>query len=290
MRKDHLRLITDTGKTLDLGWDYGIPYSIEPLNGIDVELQLAQGTTQTGRKVERQSVAGVSREIVAHFWREDGEQAAKVFLDSLPYFTRGTLYLGDKWFCRFVLSKTPYTVQIEPYPVLDFMVYCEKPYWYDLTLQRFAIGGYSPAFHFPVNFHTHRYGVKNSDTFVNALNPGSLPVPFTATLSCTSSVTDPRVVNMETGGYIGLSGVTLTSDDTVEFYTDTDDHLAVKRTRAGVEENLFAYLDEDSTLIQLAPGDNLLRLSAASGANALQVVVQFYPMVSGILPEVDDAD
>ena len=25
MRNDHLRLVTDAGASLDLGWDYGIP-------------------------------------------------------------------------------------------------------------------------------------------------------------------------------------------------------------------------------------------------------------------------
>lgn len=42
-RQDHLMLVTDAGAELHLGWDYGIPYSIDPLNGVAVELQLAQG-------------------------------------------------------------------------------------------------------------------------------------------------------------------------------------------------------------------------------------------------------
>ena len=28
MRNDHLRLVTDAGASLDLGWDYGIPYPV----------------------------------------------------------------------------------------------------------------------------------------------------------------------------------------------------------------------------------------------------------------------
>ena len=45
-------------------------------------------------------------------------------------------------------------------------------------------------------------------------------------------------------------------------------------------------LDEDSDLLELAPGDNLLKATADSGETSLQVTVRFYPMVSGILPEV----
>lgn len=290
MRKDHLRLITDTGRTLDIGWDYGLPYSIDPLNGVSVELQTAQGVNQQGVTVERQSVAGVSREIIVYCWDEYGEQHARTLLDALPYFTAGTMYFEDKFFARFILSKTPYTKQLFPYPVLDFMLFCPKPYWYDLDAQSFVLGGFTPSFQFPVNYHVHQYGVKNEATFVDAKNPGSLPVPFTATLRCIAPVTDPRIVDVLGGGFLGLSGFTLQPDDTVEFYRDTEDHLAVKQTRAGAETNLFAYLDEDSTLTELPPGDNLLKAEAASGAEYLQATVQFYPMVSGILPEVDNAD
>ena len=43
LRKDHLRLVTDAGAALDLGWDYQLPYTMDPLNGVDVDLQKAQG-------------------------------------------------------------------------------------------------------------------------------------------------------------------------------------------------------------------------------------------------------
>ena len=72
----------------------------------------------------------------------------------------------------------------------------------------------------------------------------------------------------------------------IEIYRTTTDKLAVKRTEDGTEENIFSLLDEDSDLLELAPGDNLLKATADSGETLLQVTVQFYPMVSGILPEV----
>lgn len=65
-RKDHLQLVTDAGATLDIGWDYGTPYSLDPINGVDVDVQTAQGVNQVGVSVERQSVAGVSRELIIH--------------------------------------------------------------------------------------------------------------------------------------------------------------------------------------------------------------------------------
>ena len=51
-RKEHLQLVTDAGATLDIGWDYGTPYSLDPINGVDVDVQTAQGVNQVGVSVE----------------------------------------------------------------------------------------------------------------------------------------------------------------------------------------------------------------------------------------------
>ena len=283
MRKDHLMILTDAGATLHLGWDYKIPYSIDPLNGVDVDLKLAQGVNQIGTTVEGQDVAGVYRTITGCFW--GGDEDAKRFLRQLPYHTSGTLYLTDTYFTRFVLSKTPYLTQYDPYPRFIMMVYSAKPYWYRLTPQSYLLGGFHPAFKFPVNYTSHRYSTASQNALTNVQNPGSLPVPFTCTLTCRHPVQNPRVVNAITGARIGLTDTTLQAGDIVEIYRTTSDRLAIKRTRDGVEENIFSLLDESSTLTELAAGDNVLQLEADSGADYLQASVQFYPMEAGVLPE-----
>ena len=71
----------------------------------------------------------------------------------------------------------------------------------------------------------------------------------------------------------------------LEIYRSTTDRLACTLTREGVTSNIFAKLDEDSTLTELQPGDNVLSMQADSGAAYLQASVSFYPMEAGILPE-----
>ena len=56
MRQDQLRLVTDAGAALDLGWDYGIPYQMDGLSGVDVTLKTAQGVNQQGVKDDSQNV------------------------------------------------------------------------------------------------------------------------------------------------------------------------------------------------------------------------------------------
>ena len=285
-RKDHLQLVTDAGAALDIGWDYGTPYSLDPINGVDVDVQTAQGVNQVGVSVERQSVAGVSRELIIHCHSPHGDADASLLLEKLTFFTSGTMYFEDRFFCRFVLSKTPYTKSIHPYPVLDFMLFCPKPFWYDLTAQSFCINGFVPSFRLPINYSTpHRFGVRTSIGWLNAVNPGALAVPFTATLKSDGAVVNPTVLNIITGQSIRIL-TTLTQEQTIEIYRTTTDQLAVKRTEHQVEENIFALLDEDSDLVELAPGDNPLKTEADSNVDNLQATVTFYQMYSGILPEV----
>ena len=49
--KDHLKIVTDAGAVLHLGWDYNAPYWLDPLNGVDVDLKTAQGVPHPERRI-----------------------------------------------------------------------------------------------------------------------------------------------------------------------------------------------------------------------------------------------
>ena len=262
--KDHLKLVTDAGAVLHLGWDYNAPYNLDPLNGVDVDIQTAQGINQTGTTVERQSVAGVSRTLSVVFWGGHALDNARNFARKLPYYTTGTMYFGDAYFTRFVVQKTPYFSSYTE-PRCELMLYSPKPYWYGLTATARVLGGYQPAFSFPVCYDSHTYGIRQDGEAAVLRNPGSLPVPFTATLRSTMPVEHPRVVDLHTGAFIGFD-LTLQDGDRLEIYHSTTDRLAC-------------------TLTELQPGDNVLSMQADSGAAYLQASVSFYPMEAGILPE-----
>ena len=281
--KDHLKLVTDAGAVLHLGWDYNAPYNLDPLNGVDVDIQTAQGINQTGTTVERQSVAGVSRTLSGGFWGGHALDNARNFARKLPYYTTGTMYFEDAYFTRFVVQKTPYFSSYTE-PRCELMLYSPKPYWYDLTATARVLGGYQPAFSFPVCYDSHTYGIRQDGEAAVLRNPGSLPVPFTATLRSTMPVEHPRVVDLRTGAFIGFD-LTLQDGDRLEIYRSTTDRLACTLTREGKTSNIFSKLDEDSTLTELQPGDNILSMQADSGAAYLQASVSFYPMEAGVLPE-----
>ena len=208
---------------------------------------------------------------------------ARNFARKLPYYTTGTMYFGDAYFTRFVVQKTPYFSSYTE-PRCELMLYSPKPYWYGLTATARVLGGYQPAFTFPVCYDSHTYGIRQDGEAAVLRNPGSLPVPFTATLRSTMPVKHPRVVDPRTGAFIGFD-LTLEDGDRLEIYRSTTDRLACTLTREGKTSNIFSKLDEDSTLTELQPGDNVLSMQADSGAAYLQASVSFYPMEAGILPE-----
>lgn len=282
--KDHLKIVTDAGAVLHLGWGYDMPYFLDPLNGVDIDLQTAQGINQTGTTVERQSVSGVSRTLDVTFWGAHKLENANFFTRCLPYFTKGTLYFGDRYFARFALQKTPYFSSYTPDPRCSLMLYTPKPFWYDLTAVSSVLGGFRPAFSFPVCYDSHIYGIKRDGTAAVLRNEGSLPVPFTAKMTCSMEVQHPKVVDLKTGDFIGFD-LTLEPGDVLEIYRSTSDRLACTLTRAGVTTNIFYALDEDSTLTELQPGDNILSMQAENGSGYLQASVSFYPMEAGIIPE-----
>ena len=172
--KDHLKIVTDAGAVLHLGWDYDAPYLLDPLNGADVDLQTAQGVNQVGDTVEGQSVSGVSRTLSVVFWGRDALTRARAFTKKLPYFTKGTLYFGDHYFTRFVLQKLPYFSSYTPDPRCELMLYSEKPFWYDLNAVSSVLGGYEKAFRFPICYDSHIYGIKRDSAAQRGQPSGAL--------------------------------------------------------------------------------------------------------------------
>lgn len=180
-RQDHLMLVTDAGAELHLGWDHDIPYTMDPLNGVPVDLQLAQGVNQVGQTVEDQSVAGCTARSppTAGAPRRCRRRSSAPHPDLQD---RGHPLLRGQMVLPFRGQQDPYTVQLHGFVRLEMMLFCPKPFWYSLTAASYTLGGFTAAFRFPVNYaQPHRFGIRQPNTFVNCRNSGALPVPFTAT-------------------------------------------------------------------------------------------------------------
>ena len=170
--KDHLKVVTDAGAVLHLGWDYDAPLLSRPAERHRRGLENRAGCQSGGRhRGGAERLRRVPHPRCGVLGRVCAGQCPG-FQQKLPYFTKGTLYFSDHYFTRFVLQKTPYFSSYTPQPRCSLMLYSEKPFWYDLNAVSSVLGGYEKAFRFPVCYDSHIYGIKRDGTAAVLRNEG----------------------------------------------------------------------------------------------------------------------
>lgn len=265
--------------------DSGLKGNLDPISGVDVDISTSQSVNQVGVSIDSQTVGGVLRTISGECLTPF---AAKQLLSTLPPLTEGRLILNDRYFAEFVVKKSPYIVRTagsrngRPFST---MLYCRKPYWQRLEATQAVLGGFSPAFRFPVNYAMpHHFGVKNPSAFVNIQNEGDFLTEFQVEfMAVGGNVEKPVLLNVLTGEKLRIL-MTLEAGQMLRVY-HSNDQLAVVRVVNQAEEDIFAALDDDSSLFYLAPGDNVFRAGADSGEENLQCTVSFYAAYMGVYPD-----
>lgn len=278
----NIKFISSNGaKTLDMSVQNGIIISsVTGATGTSATLATSQGYQQIGASVQSASIEGQSLTISGKIL--DGDTAKKrELLRTFTPGTRGRLVWENEYFCE-VWVRTAPTVSQEKHSTFLMQLYAPFPFWQTTEEATFTTGTMQGHFSFPVNYKDpHRFGVSTGGTTVNAYNSGDVDCEYVLTLKANSELVSPRLTNVQTEEYIQLNG-TFAADDVVTIYRK-DGLTRVVKTSAGVEINAISMLDEGSTLFSIHAGDNVLYLTATSGATGTTVLISFYPAVSGVL-------
>lgn len=273
-----------TGRTVYINAGTGLDGNLEPISGVDVTVSTSQGVNQIGESITGQTVGGVVRTITGECRTA---AAAKELLQALPPLSSGKLILNDAYFCEYVIKRSPYVVRTpgsRNQRTFSAMVYCRLPYWQSMTATSVLLGGYTPGFSFPVNYSTpHHFGVRNRSAFVDVRNHGDFRAPFTAVFEAGLPVKNPVLLNCVTGAKLRLI-TDLAEGQQLKVFRENN-QLQVRRITAGVVEDAFACLDDDSDLLYLDSGRNLLKSDADSGADDLQCSVTFRAAYMGVYPD-----
>ncbi len=129
-------------------------------------------------------------------------------------------------------------------------------------------------------------GVRNNSmiaTIVN--NDGVDGIDIKFTLSASGNVTNPYLYHAETGEVIriGSSGSTYTMDSTKEIVITTGiGQKKILCTDNGVTSSIIDKLDPDSSFFQIRAGVNTIGYNAASGAENLNVMVEYRMRYLGV--------
>lgn len=275
----------ETGGTSFLfGFSGGSVFDIDPLSGLDVTIGTSQGFNQVGETITGMSIKGVKRRISGViFDRRSDASIARRMQRVLSAFTRGRLYVGDRY-CDAVVQKTPEFVR-EKDGRLTFalQIFCPTPYWYDKKTTQRQLGGYVPSFMFPVNYATpHTFGVKAASAFVNCVSDGEAEVPYTATFTALALATNVGLIDVQTMEYIKVFD-TIEVGEKITIGREDGHLIARKTTPDGVTADVFSKLDEDSTLFSLKPGDNVLKATADEGEEHLVVYIGYSNAYIGVV-------
>lgn len=270
------RFLSDNGRQLRFGYEYGNIFDIDPLSGVSADISTSQGFQQNGETVENVSTGGIERQITGKLLKNLAAQKKDMMRACAPG-TYGTLYFNERYTCRCVVKQSPQFGEGQTKETFVLTLFCPNSYWLSVDGKGYILGGYTPAFRFPVNYATpHRFGVKNPTAFINCVNDGAVEVDFTARFTAEVPVKNYGIINAVTLEYLTINDTLNVGDETVVYR---------KNGRLLVEKNgedIFSKLDEDSNLFTVSPGDNPLKAAATSGEENLIVSVSFNDPFAGV--------
>lgn len=120
---------------------------------------------------------------------------------------------------------------------------------------------------------------------LNLINQGNIKSGMTIEIYARGQITNPIIYNRETREYIGLGSedrpYTLQAKDRI-IITTHNDNKKIKLIRNAVETNIFNYLREGSTFLNLNVGDNIFTYSADSGNEYIDINFRYYANYEGV--------
>ena len=272
------RYVNANGDTLVFDYDHG--YLINKPTGIDtiqVSLSQAQGIDQVGSTVQSATVQArpvtISGRVVGANWEARKTALVAAVRPDIP----GKLY-ADDYFLDVYVTATPTVEARGKMAHFQFSLNAAYPYWQKADKVALSLFGVEKLFKFPWNMsRAYQFGQLMEAQFLNIVNNGQLPVPFTATFTATDTVENPKITNVKTGAFM-LLNKTMEPGETV-VVENTHGRTYVT---SSVDGSIRGALDLDSTLFRLAVGDNVLKPEADSGLDQLDVQITFAPEKPGV--------
>lgn len=154
---------------------------------------------------------------------------------------------------------------------------CPDPLFTTLGEQSAVIGTVK-KFHFPLVIPKNvgiLMGLRTSSLFLNLNNTGDVATGMIIEFTCTSNVKNPKLINVDTQEFIQIDKTIVPGEKIVVSTISGEKYI--RGTLNGVESNYFAYLNYESTWMQLSTGLNTLKYDADDNVPGLEMSVSFLP-------------
>lgn len=246
-------------------------------DGLDVEMNEQQSTGQTGKTITGQSVGSRAITVTGSILRDfDANEALLKRLIRPESAARWLKTVGrTTWYLDVLPSHTPDVRGGAHLLNFQFKLKAAYPYWRTVETAATMLGGLESAwFPTPVStagtWYISRY---KRDLYTTVINSGSTETGFTLRLTATARVKNPMLWHNGQRSFIRLNKEMLPGETAV-ISTLEGERGCTYRQSDGTEVNGFRWLDYDSDLwMTLAPGANVLRLTADEGRENLTVTI-----------------
>ena len=246
-------------------------------DGLDVEMNEQQSTGQTGKTITGQSVGSRAITVTGSILRDlDANEALLKRLIRPESAARWLKTVGrTTWYLDVLPSHTPDVSGGAHLLNFQFKLKAAYPYWRTVETAATMLGGLESSwFPTPVStagtWYISRY---KRDLYTPVINSGSTETGFTLRLTATARVKNPMLWHNGQRSFIRLNKEMLPGEAAV-ISTLEGERGCTYRQSDGTEVNGFRWLDYDSDLwMTLAPGANVLRLTADEGRENLTVTI-----------------
>lgn len=155
---------------------------------------------------------------------------------------------------------------------------CADPMFTTKDRQSALVASVIPKFKFPLVIPQDTgilMGLREPSLLATLNNEGDIDTGMVITFSCTSTVTNPSLLNVDTREFIKINKV-LSPGEQIVVSTGSGEKY-IKGIVSGEEYNYFKYMDFDSTWLQLHLGTNTLKYDADENVDGLEVLISFLP-------------
>lgn len=160
---------------------------------------------------------------------------------------------------------------------------CHDPYIYQNDVTFVSIASLVPALEFPIVIPPEEgvaFGYRSTSLIANVFNGGQVDSGMVIRYRATTSVLNPKLVNVNTQEELKLD-FEMQGGDVVELSTEKGNRYA-RLIRNNETTSIFGRITIDSSFLQLDPGDNLFRYDAESGLENLDVSIHFRNKFVGV--------
>ena len=268
----------DNGKKFIFGPSGSNWFGMNIGDGMEVTLGKSQGFAQVGETVETQTVAGRPIDVTGQFFG-DIVKLKNGLRNACPPLSSGRLIFQKTHYIRVFVKAAPSFSAVKNNGLFRMQFYAPYPYFRSFEEKVYRLGGVVKQFRFPVNYsRPHRFGTRSGNRYTSITNPGDVSVPFRLELHSTGISTNPTVTNLNTFAYLRLNGQ-LNAGDVAVIYRDDDNVLRAELTSGGVKSDIISWIEEDSSLFELASGDNLIQANDDESGVGLDACITFSPAV-----------